>query len=163
MFRQLLVVASVILLGASSFARQRLLVEFNIQDSDSTLAWSARLEDSGVTVRHIFLPNAAIVEAPAVSSKNLLSRDGSWQQLTVADLLDRPGLPLSKTARAAYLHLETESSHPPAEALSIPEPPYEGPTEPGEAPETSLLNHLTGQYLIGYVAVGIYLMESVGT
>ncbi|HEX2897531.1 MAG TPA: hypothetical protein VHP63_05720 [candidate division Zixibacteria bacterium] len=149
-------------LWQTGFSRNLVLVEFKTNSYDSTLSWLSKIENDGVTAYHIFPPNLAIVDVYDLPRNYLENYDNKWTVHDNADILGNSNLLDGHPARAAYLHIigDRTLELPPAGARFNCPPP---PDFIGRDIQTDISNRLTGQFLIGYIAVGIYLMESNGS
>jgi hypothetical protein len=144
------------------YAKNLLLIEFNTDSYDSTVAWLTEVESKGATVRHLFPPNVAIMEAYGLPKTCLETPDAKWTVFDTTDLSGNSRLLEGLPVRAAYLHITGERPlEPPPEGAHFNCPPP--PDSAGREIETWMGDRLTGQYMIGYIAVGIYLMESNGS
>ncbi len=109
-----------------ALAKNLFLVEFNTSSYDSTLSWLSDMEAKGVTPRHIFPPNLAIVEAYGLPKTYLETPDGKWTVLDTADMRSNSKLLEGHPVRAAYFHITGDRPlEPPPEGahFNCPPPP----------------------------------------
>lgn len=151
----------VVLVVCSTASASVVLVRLPSNDFDSTLVYLDSLSACGVTIRHVFPPNAAIVETYALSTGHLMER---FRGLIAMDPgnVDSAKVAGDDVAEIAYLALVRPEQRPKAEQSGELSGCIRVPSYKVVAPLADRADRLTGQYLVGSVAVGIYLMESNG-
>ena len=158
----------------SAYSTNLQLVEFNTDNYDSLQVYINKIEQKGITARHIFPPNTVIFEMYQRTEKvfeNEPTISQTYSSLTVG---------LNKLNMNNKLHAVFKNLIEPQEGLreNTSVPPLSECVGYGLSPDsvnflksqqklsadvqTVFQDKLTGQYLIGSVAVGIYLMESTG-
>lgn len=83
------------------FSKNLVLVEFTTNSYDSTLSWLSDMEAIGVTPRHVFPPNLAIVEAFGLPKEYLGTGSERWTVHSTGDMMGDPML--LKSHPAIYL------------------------------------------------------------
>jgi len=161
-----IILAVVVAMATSAAGTNLVLVEFETDSYEATLAKLREIEERGVTVRHVFAPNHAIVDMHGLP-QDFVEMVDYVSVFSRQDLLANPAALDRHPAREAFLHITDEAARnlPIPDGAVMTEPPAEewDSSDPRNSTErTSIAYRLTGQYMIGYIAVGIYLMESTG-
>ncbi len=162
-------------LSITTYSANLQLVEFNTNNYDSLQVYINKIEEKGVMARHIFPPNTVIFEMYKRTDKVFEN------ETTISQTYSSETVGLNKLNTANKVHTVFKNLIQPQESLksnTVPVP-LSGCVEHGILPDsinalknqqnlsadiqTSVTEKLTGQYLIGSIAVGIYLMESTGS
>lgn len=162
---------SFMVLQGPCYSANLALLEFNGNSIDSTYKLLAKVEQYGATARHIFAPNYAIVDLHGIPAQAIQRPSSSYTCYTPADFI-QGGLQLENSRiQSAFLHLASQSKGD-AKAGAVDPEFFQCKREEGlgglvvpeqnKLPMTPSPNRFTGKFLAGYVAVGVYLMESAG-
>ncbi|MGH8016657.1 MAG: hypothetical protein ACREBV_10730, partial [Candidatus Zixiibacteriota bacterium] len=133
----------------------------------------SKIESTGATALHIFAPNAAIFDRHELPVKVLREGTSECSILTPDELQSRDVSVKNENAKNAFLHL-VKSVQSLREVSGQRYFQFKGCIKSFDLPEkeslfpqgevsTSPVTLYNGQYMIGYAAVGIYLMESNGS
>lgn len=151
----------------SCFSSNLVLVEFDTQSYDSTMKILKVMEEKGITPRHIFAPNYAIVDIHQLPITKIANNK---YKLTTKDMIEhKQDIIQNKKIKKIYSGLISKDKNKvqiPNGNLHINEDLNEKSLtiESDKATmSTHITSRLTNQYMIGYIAVGIYLMESIGS
>lgn len=166
------IVGSILLLNSFCIANNLVFVEFLGKDFDSNLVFIKELEQIGATARHIFAPNSAILDMHGLSSVCLRDDSNKYVIYSNEDQIIR-GLNFDNLrSKQVFLHLiatqeESSAATKQSDTYIVGCIDNEGLSKAkvGVVSQkmTTLTDRLNGQYMIGHIAVGIYLMEFNGS
>lgn len=161
--------AMVLFTATLSWSNEYLLVELSPTTFKDCEPVFEEIEGIGIQVRHIFPPNQCIVKSSPGSRERLSVIPGVLQIFDRTDAAK--SAMIGDPALAALIHLLSEEG-PTQKTVVSPQWPAGGcvarqtPTgkiaQSPSTPATSPVEMFTAQYLIGRVAVGVILMESIG-
>jgi hypothetical protein len=173
---KLIVILIIIASSRICSAGNLLLLEFPTSSLDSTREALQVLASTGAFARHIFAPNMAIVEVPRIElCKSQCAKFGVSAFETNDERMSQWSGSASMVCNAFQNLAAARSQAIGFRDTSLnfwnctPRIEFHGDTALDTSlasrmvPKNSVWNRLTGQYLVGTVAVGIYLMESTGS
>lgn len=157
-------VAILIFVSGSVMSGELSLIKFDTDNYDQNLSKITEMEQSGAKFYHIFVPDHAIVDLSYYMPNNNIT----YSQLNQSELSDKSK---SSFLNDKYVNTFKNIVSPPNYKLpTIKEAFYDDLIIPVEnkinndgKSLTDTHDRLTGQYMIGYITVGIYLMESNGS